>query len=393
MADTGGEGKAGIGDERDRIAAVAHELRTPLSGILALADILAANALPEQREHVEALKAAAQHLRTVASDLLDEERLKHAPLALQETPFNLDLLLNAIAVPCQARAAAQGITFRLEQETTMPVRVAGDAVRLRQMIENLLDNAFKVTKRGEICLRIETHNLTEDGLDLRISVADTGAGLSHDDLEHLFRPYAQGAQAVGGAGLGLSLVHRFAKAMGGRVFAEGRAEGGAIFGVHVRLKRAQEPATAPQNRRRESQGRSSYTGPERRKRLHILVAEDNPINRIVAGTILDQFGHQHSMVTDGAAAISAVQRGGVDLVLMDAKMPVMDGLTATTAIRGLHGMHGDIPVIAVTAHAFAHEVEAFRAAGADAVITKPLSVRSLWQAIEEVMQMRRKVMA
>lgn len=358
-----------------RIASVAHEIRSPLNGLIALADTLLGSELTEdQRQLAEGIRAAARHLFAVSRDMLDTARLNDESLRLEPAPFLFDDLMSAIGAAFAARAARKGIKFDIDCAPDIPETLLGDATRLRQMIENLIDNSLKVTDRGGIKLAVTaTPGASRERIRLNVTVTDTGPGLAADETESIFRPYQQGAHARGGVGLGLSLVRGLAEAMGGKAFAANREGGGAAVGFTVLLNRTVTKVEVPQ----------ASPPPRPVGALKILVVEDNPINRVVIGTILDQFGHNHDMVTDGAAAIATMSRQRYDLVLMDRNMPNMDGLAATRAIRVLPDEHATTPVIGVTAGAFPHEIEEFKAAGANAVVTKPISVRALWAAIDD----------
>ncbi len=367
-----------------RIAGVAHELRTPLNGLLALADRLLETELAnEQRQYVHAMRAAAHHLHAVATDVLDVARLQESQPRLSISAVDMKALFGEIGAPFTARAHAKGVTFSIDAAPDVPGQVMADPVRLRQMIENLIDNAIKVTDRGHVTMNVTaTPDTLPDRTRLTFIVADTGPGFAVHETESLFLPFAQGTHSRGGAGLGLALVRGFAEAMDGQAFAANRPEGGASVGFTVSLERVAV---------REERSKTVTPAPASHGPLRILVAEDNHINRVVIGTILDQFGHHHDMVANGSAALAALTRGGYDLVLMDKNMPVLDGLSATRAIRALPGDKADIPVIGVTAGAFAHEIQEFHDAGAETVVTKPISVRALWQAIEEALATARRV--
>lgn len=344
-------------DADRRIAVAAHEIRTPLGGILALAELLLAEDLSEAaRGHASALKTAAEHLFGVASTLLGAS----APQPRRE--LDLAVFLARVAPALAARAALKRIGFRATLDPALPGVVVADEGALRQIVENLADNALRVTERGEIELALERVGGAGDGVEVRIALRDTGPGVGRHP-ERLFEPFVQGDGAPGGAGLGLALVASLARGMGGAAAAANRPEGGAEVSATVRLE-LHAPAVA------------GVGGPGR-----VLVAEDNAVNQRVLGTLLEHFGLAFDIAPDGEAAVAAVVSGRYDLVLMDATMPRMDGLDAARAIRALPGAVGGVRIVGVTARAFAEEIAAFRAAGADDVVTKPISVADLWRAI------------
>ncbi|GLK77514.1 hypothetical protein GCM10008171_27680 [Methylopila jiangsuensis] len=344
-------------DPARRIAVAAHEIRTPLGGILALADLLLAEELSEAaRGHAAALKTSAEHLLSVASALLGADM---APRRAEEV--ELDAFLARVAPALEARARSKALDFTVLRAPGAPARVIANEAALRQIVENLADNALRATASGSVSLAIEPVACDGAEATLRIVVRDTGPGLGPTP-ERLFQPFVQGESARGAAGLGLALVAEIARGMGGGVEARNRPEGGAEVAARLRLAMPRRPAPAGRPRR-------------------VLVAEDNAVNRRVIATLLEHFDLAFDMAMDGAEALAAVSAGGYDLVLMDATMPTLDGLEATRAIRALPAPHGAIRVVGVTARAFPHEIAAFRAAGADEVVTKPLSVAELWRAI------------
>jgi CheY-like chemotaxis protein len=338
-----------------KIEEAAHEIRTPLGGLLALADLLLAEDLTETaRGHAEAMKNAARHLLGVATTLLGGAESGAASLDMGQ-------FLDRTAPPIAARAAVQGLSFQMLRGPDVPDRVLAEESWLRQIIYNLADNALRATRSGGIELAIDRVGEDANGALVRFAIRDTGPGLG-DDPEALFARYAQGDEP-GAAGIGLSLVERFARRMGGRVEAANRPEGGAEVAAVVRLAAEAVPVRL---------GGSQ---------LKILIAEDNSVNQRVVATILNQFGHAYDIVEDGEAAVTAAATGAYDLVLMDAAMPNLDGLGATRRIRSLATPAAGVRIVGVTARAFAHEIADFIAAGADAVVTKPISVAELWRVI------------
>jgi CheY-like chemotaxis protein len=354
--------KAILADDRPapdadrRIAVAAHEIRTPLGGILALADLLLAEDLSDgARGHANALKAAAEHLFGLSSSLLG------GAVPAAPKPVDVDDFLLRVSPPLAARALAKGLAFRTVRAPGTPDRVLADEAALRQIVDNLADNALRATEAGSVELVVERVAGDAGTVTLRIALRDTGPGVGPEP-EKLFAPFAQGSGAQGAAGLGLSVVAELAGRMGGEARALDRPTGGADVSVTLRLGALDARAA---------------NGP-----IRVLVAEDNAINRRVVGTLLEHFGHGFDMVENGAAAVAAVGGGDYDLVLMDAVMPVLDGLAATRAIRAMDGPAAQVRIVGLTAHAFDEDIAAFLAAGADAVVTKPISVAELWRAID-----------
>lgn len=348
---------AGAPETARMVALAAHELRTPLGGIVALADLILSEDLPEAaRGHADALKAAAVHLMQVAGALIGGASPRGPEW------IELDAFLGRVAAPIAARAALKGLRFEASRASDAPRRVLADESALRRIVENLADNALRATDAGSVALAIELVAQDAERATIRIAMRDDGPGLGPDP-ERLFALNVQGAGPVGAAGLGLAVVADLAAAHGGRAEARNRAGGGAEVSALLSLSRL------PGERAGE-------------RTLKVLVAEDNAINQRVVSTLLGHFGHDHDVVGDGAAAVAAAAGGAYDLVLMDARMPTLDGLAATRAIRAMEGAPSAVRVVGLTAHALDEDVAAFLAAGADAVVTKPISVAELWRAIE-----------
>lgn len=356
-------GSPDVASEADRrLAVCAHELRTPIGGMLALTDLLLASDLDEaQRRHAGALRQAAGHLLAVADTILDTARPDDA--VSPPSRFDLRELLRAALIPLVARGRAKGVAVRVEV-ADLPAAVVGDPVILRRIIDNLADNALKVTAEGEIVIRASWQPRPGIGT-LRLLVEDTGPGFGSPPLS-----LARGASA--GQGLGLALVSSMAERLGGRVAAADRSGGGASVIVELPLERVAEPLPAPRPEPRAAAG--GRTG------LRILVVENNAAMRIAIGSMLDKLGHGYRMVGRGPAAVEHVTRGEADLVLVAApSLPI--GTDAIRAIRGMQGQGASLPIFAVVAPGDEGLRAALQAAGADAVLAKPISLRDLGDAI------------
>lgn len=356
------------------LAGLAHDLRTPLTGMLALADLLAASNLPErERQWARAIRSGAEHLAQLSNLIVDAVRADTAGLVLQRQPFSPRDLAAAVGAGIEARAANKGLACELAIAPDLPESAAGDLLRLRAALENLADNAVKFTSRGSIRFAASAER-TGDATRLVFTVSDSGIGLAPAELKQLFRPFAQAsaevAERYGGAGLGLSFVKRIAEAMGGGLTVESRAGEGSTF----RLSMPVELPQAAADRR---------SGPRRtQQKLKLLSAEDNPYARVVMHTILGELGHAVDFVETGEAAAEAAAAGGYDAVLMDVGLPGIDGLEATRRIRALAGAAGRVPVIGLSAKGDAGSEQAARAAGMDAYLAKPVSPAALAEALD-----------
>ncbi len=350
------------------LAAISHELRTPLHGVVGAARLIDGQALSgEQRELLHTVNTSADLLLGLIDDVLDVARMDSDQLELVTETVDLPALLEAVATPLRVLAAPRGVGLTVVVEPDAPRHVTGDRTRLRQILVNLDGNAVKFTHEGEVTLELAGRPGA-----VVLTVSDTGIGMSPEQVATAFEPFVQASAEThrdyGGSGLGMAIVHRLVSLMEGQVSVE--SEPGVGTRVEVRLPL---PAAAP-----DAPDEASLT-PEAPS-LRILIADDHVVNRMVAQRALERHGHEVQAVDDGAQAVAAVARRVPDLVLMDCQMPVLDGFEATRRIRDLPGGDG-LPILALTASGLAETRDAARAAGMDAVLTKPLEPDALARAI------------
>jgi CheY-like chemotaxis protein len=367
------------------LAVFAHEVRTPLTGILAISDLLATSELGErERRWVDTIKAGAEHLASLATLFVDaaKNRTNDSPSALREDLFDLRALARSAGDSLAGRAAAKGLQADINVSEALPSLVVGYPIRLRAALENLIDNAVKFTEAGGVALAAVPERAAAKKKDNRIgvtfAVSDSGIGLTLPEIKRLFRPFSQAnvsiASRFGGAGLGLSSVKQLAQMMGGDIAVTPRRGGGTTFTLTVRLEPADLQETSHAG---ESDGRA----PQRVAPLRILGVEDNPFGRVVLNTILIELGHQAEFIGRGEAAIERIEQGAFDAVLMDMVLPGIDGVEAIKRIRALPSPLGHIAIIGVSGRG--EDEAASRAAGADAFLLKPVSPRALATALLE----------
>jgi CheY-like chemotaxis protein len=361
------------------LAAFAHDIRTDLTGILALGELLTSSNLGErERRWAAAIKSGAQHLASLTTLVIDAAKADVDSLTLQREPFRLRDLIDAVADSLAARAQTKGLGAEVQVAEDLPEMLLGDAVRLRAALENLIDNAVKFTERGIVRLEAKTARAARGQVKLVFAVTDSGIGLTAAQIKRLFRPFAQANAAIarryGGAGLGLAVVKSLAKLMNGDLTVTSTPGRGSCFRFSVLLPPA--PAAAKQ----AAQPRQ-MAAPARR--LSILCVEDNPYGRVILNTIVTELGHRADFVNSGEEAIAALPRG-YDVVLMDVTLPGIDGLDATRRIRALAGAAGRTPIVGITGRTEAGDEEAARAAGMDRYLRKPLSPSALGEAIAAV---------
>ncbi len=362
------------------LADIAHEIRTPLTGILALGELLATSGLAErERGWATAIKSTAEHLAMLASLIVDAARADARGLVLRRELIQPRRLAEAVAATLTARADAKGLAAEIAMADDLPEAVIGDPIRLRAALENLTDNAVKFTERGRIRFEAGCVPMARSRAKLVFTVTDSGIGLTPAEIKRLFKPFAQANEAIarryGGAGLGLAFVKRIAKAMGGDLSVTAAPGGGSRFRLTVVCD-----VVSGANAMRGIPGQASVRAAPVRP-LHILCAEDNPYGRVVLNTILTELGHRADFVGTGEAAVEAVAHGRYDAVLMDVTLPEISGIEATRRIRALDGEQKSVPVIGISGRGNASDEAAGRSAGMDGYLTKPLSPSALMDVL------------
>jgi two-component system, sensor histidine kinase len=360
------------------LAAFAHEVRTPLTGILAISNLLATSDLDErERRWVDTIKAGAEHLASLATLFVDAARSGGPGLQVRQDFFDLRTLSRNVGDSLTGRAAAKGLTSSVDISEKLPAFAVGDPVRLRAALENLIDNAVKFTEHGSVALRVTPLRSTKGRIAVAFAVSDSGIGLTLAEIKRLFRPFSQAnvsiASRFGGAGLGLSSVKQLARAMGGDIAVAQRRGGGTTFTFTVAMSPAEEAASAASS----ADGDLSVSPSS----LRLLSVEDNPFGRVVLNAILSELGHQTEFIGQGETAPARLSQGAFDAVLMDMVLPGIDGVEAIRRIRALEAPLGRIPIICISGRG--EDEAASRAAGADVFLVKPVSPRDLATALHD----------
>jgi two-component system, sensor histidine kinase len=361
------------------LATFAHEVRTPLTGILAISGLLATSDLGErERRWVDTIRAGAEHLASLATLFVDAARSGRSGFGVRQDFFDLRTLARNAGDSLAGRATAKGLQSRIEISEKLPAFVIGDPVRLRAALENLIDNAVKFTEQGGVAFVVRPMRGAKGKIDVAFAISDSGIGLSLKEIKRLFRRFSQAnvniASRFGGAGLGLSSVKQLARAMGGDIVVTSRRGGGATFTLTVSL-------TLAKVSKQVGLGLDAEISPDQAQRLRVLSVEDNPFGRVVLNAVLTELGHQAEFIGRGEAAAERIAQGDFDAVLMDMVLPGINGIEAIRRIRALGPPLGRIAIIGVSGRG--EDEAASWAAGADAFLVKPVSPRALATALLE----------
>ncbi len=369
------------------LARMSHEIRTPMHGVLGVTQVLLETPLSlEQRQYVDMIQSSGELLLTIINDILDFSKMEAGRMELEQSEFEPMPVLRETLELVAVTARQKGLDVVLDAPDDLPPWLVGDAVRLRQVLINLLGNAAKFTERGTIRMRARTTPAGDGQVRLRIEVQDTGIGIAPDVLRKAFEPFTQAdastTRVYGGTGLGLAISSQLVHLMGGELECESEPGRGSTFafeivlGVPDALPVAQTPTQASQA--------ETVVG-------RVLVAEDNRINQVIAKQLLETLGVRVDVVGDGAAAVAAVRAVHYDVVLLDCQMPVLDGYAAAAQIRALEAAGRRVPLLAVTASVMPEDHARARAAGVDAVLMKPLRADELRQAVLRYLPRVRRV--
>ena len=380
------------------LASMSHELRTPLNGILGYAQLLRLDGglNTAQASRVDAMLGAGQHLLQMINRVLDLSEIEAEHVVLETTAVDLRHLANACIDLLRPAAAAKGLALRVEIAAEVPPLITIDPTRLRQILLNLLGNAVKFTAQGRVALDVRVIQPVAGRVaSVHIAITDTGPGIPPGRRRELFQEFERlgvdSNVAIEGAGLGLALSARLARLMGGRIVHEDHPGGGSVFRLELPLEDllsgAPSPAPLPPAEPAADGIPSQSTG--QALPLSILVVDDIAMNRDIACSFLRAAGHRVASAKGGEEAVAAVGAEDYDAVLMDVRMPGVDGLEATRRIRALAGSRGLVPVVALTAQAFAEQIEECRRAGMSGHLVKPFALDTLLSALETAMVERR----
>ncbi|HYF22580.1 MAG TPA: response regulator [Caulobacteraceae bacterium] len=392
------------------VATVSHDLRTPISAMLAGAAELQKTGGEASRSHAALISDAARMMKTLLDDILDHSKLQAGRMTVEESRFDLRALMAQTARLWGAETRKKGLRLRVEGAASVPQWVEGDPIRIRQILNNLISNALKFTDRGSITLRLSAWAAEDEHAAVRVQVADTGSGMTPEQLKRLFTPFDQTdagvASRYGGTGLGLAISRDLARLMGGWLTAVSAKDRGSAFTLGLTLRLAEAPAA----------GSDQLAAPERvelpapvflapvafdpapehapepvvveapveddgERPLRVLVVDDHDINRRAVQLILQPLGVDITAASHGKMALEIAATEAFDVVFMDVRMPEMDGRETTRRLRAMDGPNRHVPVIAVTADNAEEDVAACLAAGMDHFVAKPIDAGRLLEAL------------
>jgi len=370
------------------IATMSHEIRTPMHGVIGFTNLLAHSELSTlQYEYVHNITRSTHSLLNIVNDILDFSKIEAGQLKLSNDDFSLQEETHEIHAMFAYRAKEKGIEFNIYINRDVPTMLRGDAIRLRQILINLVSNAIKFTEQGEVSLQISNESITEQTLQLRIAVHDTGIGISSAQQQELFQPFQQGDSSItrryGGTGLGLVICQRLCSIMGGQISLSSQPQKGTTVTAILPLKISTEVrlAATDMHKPQTNSALSHAQQPQLLNSLSILIVDDNPLNLTLASALLDNKVSQSIAVPSGHEALQQLKQQSFDLILMDLEMPDMSGIETTREIRQSRYCAHDIPIIALTAHAFSEIRVEIIEAGMNDLLAKPYQPEELYTMI------------
>lgn len=380
LTDTKTQALASARAKSQFLAIMSHELRTPMNGVLAVAELLRRQPLNAQAHaHVTTIVESSETLLRILQDALDLSRAEAGELEMNAEPTPLRALMDDVQAMWAPRASQDNVTLMVGYEGDTELAAVVDAVRLKQVFNNLIGNALKFARNGVVEAGLKAV-AQGDRIRLEARIRDDGPGVDSDRVDLIFQPFVHGS-GPDGAGLGLSICRQVIERMGGRIWAENNPGQGATFAFDVEVERAYIEAPAASNVQSLSDMDLAHNATP-----HVLIVDDNATNRVVAQALCEMFGCTSETAEDGLQAVEIVQERLFDLILMDIKMPRMDGVQATQAIRALPGPAAAIPIVALTANADPEDARKYMANGMAAVVEKPIKPERLRMAMNTALE-------
>ena len=365
------------------LAKMSHEIRNPMNGIIGTVNLLKDTKLSiNQRDFLDIIKVSGNSLMSIINDILDISKIEAGKIELENEDFNVNILINDIMKMLGYKAAEKRLIFRKEINENVPEIVKGDIFRLKQVIINLTNNAIKFTKQGYVTIEVEKLQQNNNQVKLKFKVVDTGIGISKEGKRKLFQEFSQTDASIsrkyGGSGLGLIISKKFIELMGGEIFVESKEGEGSTFWFVLEMEIGTKIISEQSNLKK-------VPTEIMKKKLSILMVEDNIINQKVTMANLFQFGHDVEIAENGKKAVEMFISGEYDIILMDIQMPVMDGYEATKEIRKYeekNNISDKIKIVAITANAMKEDRSKCLKAGMNEYITKPIKQAELKRVLK-----------
>ena len=378
LSDTRTQALAAARAKSQFLAIMSHELRTPMNGVLAVAELLRRQPLNVQAQaHVATIVESSETLLRILQDALDLSRAEAGELELNAEPTPLRALMDDVEAMWAPRASQDNVTLMVSYEGDTELAAMIDAIRVKQVFNNLIGNALKFARNGMVEAGLKAV-AQGDRIRLEARVRDDGPGVEADRVDVIFEPFVHGS-GPDGAGLGLSICRQIVDRMDGRIWAENNPGRGATFAFDLNVERAEMESAQTSNV-------ESLPDLDLQDNPHILIVDDNATNRVVAQALCEMFGCTSETAEDGVEAVEAVQERRFDMILMDIKMPRMDGVQATQAIRALPGEVRNIPIVALTANADPEDARRYLSIGMAAVVEKPIKPERLRMAMNAALE-------
>lgn len=394
------------GSKSKLLANLSHEIRTPMNGILGFLSLIEAGAYSNEGElkmFSSSARQSAESLLEIINSVLDLTKIEAGKVKADNVRFSLISVIDQSISVVSIKAVEKSIRIIKDIPESAEKSLVGDMVKLRQIFTNLLNNAVKFTTDGEIRISIRTHKKLNNEIELHASITDTGIGIPESKLKDLFKPYSQVGNfyegLTNGTGLGLVICKEYVELLGGKIRVSSIDGEGSSFSFMIKCKAQNKEELISYSKSEAETIENQFLGrvenfngnrfKEKREKFKILLAEDNLINQKVTIKILNTSGYNVTAVSDGQEAVTAVSSGNFDLILMDLQMPKVDGFKATEKIRTLPDSKGDIPIIALTAHALLGDKEKCLNAGMTDYISKPVSGQDLVKKIDVLLDIRK----